>query len=136
MYRVNSKGETMKKAILGLILSLVAASLVFAAPSVTITWTASTGTGITGYNVYRITGVCPSVISLSAFTKLTATPQTALTYTDTTVVDGGSYCYTVTALTSTQESAAPGTLAVSIPLYTASTAPPPPGAPTAGNITQ
>ena len=113
--------------VLGLLLLLATVPVQAQTHSVSLSWTASTSTGVTGYNVYRLTGVCPTVISLSAFTKVGSV--TVLTYADTTVAAGTQYCYTVTATTATQESAAPGTLQVSIPIFTASTAPLPPGAP-------
>jgi hypothetical protein len=59
--------------------------------SVSLTWTASTSTGITGYKVYRATTTTgtPSLIaSLGATTS----------YIDNSVVSGLTYYYTVTAV--------------------------------------
>ena len=61
--------------------------------SVTISWAASSST-VSGYNVYRGTG------SGGPYTKLNATPQTALTYTDGTVSSGVTYFYVVTDVAS------------------------------------
>ena len=56
-------------------------------------WTASsTTTNLAGYNVYRSSG--------GAYTKLNASPLTALTYSDTATVDGTSYTYKIRALSS------------------------------------
>jgi Bacterial Ig-like domain/Bacterial Ig domain len=56
-------------------------------------WPASsTTTNLDGYDIYRSSG--------AAFTKLNATPQTALTYSDTATVDGTSYVYKIRAVSS------------------------------------
>jgi hypothetical protein len=52
----------------------------------------STTTNLAGYDLYRSNG--------GAFTKLTATPQAALTYSDTTTVDGTAYTYKIRAVSS------------------------------------
>jgi hypothetical protein len=58
-----------------------------------LSWGASsTTTKLAGYDVYRSSG--------GAFTKLTATPQTALTYSDTATVDGTAYTYKIDAVSS------------------------------------
>src|SRR4051812_4314459 len=58
-----------------------------------LSWTASTSvTNLAGYDVYRSTG--------GAFTKLTAAPQSATSYVDTATVNGTSYTYKVTAVSS------------------------------------
>jgi hypothetical protein len=91
-------------------------------------WTASPSTGITGYNVYKITGVCPASPTLTAFgPKLASTTSTVLTYTDTAVIAGGTYCYVVTAFTTGGESGFAGTWQATIPIYTVSTVPGSPG---------
>jgi large repetitive protein len=57
-------------------------------------WTASsTTTNFAGYNIYRSSGG-------GAYTKLNTAPQTALTFSDTTTVDGTAYTYTIRAVTS------------------------------------
>src|SRR4051794_40270022 len=89
-------------ALLGLPASALAVpgapSSVLAARTITnqkpsLTWSApsSTGTGVTGYNVYR------------GATKLTTTPVSSLAYTDTALTTPGTYSYTVTAIDSNGE---------------------------------
>ena len=93
-----------------------------------LSWTASPTTTVTGYNVYKISGACPASPSLSAFTKLNSTTATVLTFTDTAVTAGSVYCYAVTAFSAGGESGFSGTLQATVPLFTASTVPSPPGA--------
>ena len=58
-----------------------------------LSWGASTTTtNLAGYDVYRSNG--------GAYTKLTATPQAALTYSDTATVDGTAYTYKIHAVSS------------------------------------
>jgi hypothetical protein len=61
---------------------------------VTLNWTASTSSNVTGYNIYRAT------VSGGPYTKLTATPVSATTYTDTAVQAGQTYYYVATAVDS------------------------------------
>ncbi len=80
-------------------LLLCAASVVAQATphDVVLTWTESdTASGIT-YNVYRGTST-GSCTTLPAMTKINTSTVSVLTYTDTSVVLGGSYCYAVTAV--------------------------------------
>jgi hypothetical protein len=58
-----------------------------------LSWGASTTTtNLAGYDVYRSSG--------GAYTKLTASPQAALTYSDTATVDGTAYTYKIHAVSS------------------------------------
>jgi hypothetical protein len=58
-----------------------------------LSWGASsTTTNLAGYDVYRSSG--------GAFTKLTAAPQLALTYSDIATVDGTAYTYMIHAVSS------------------------------------
>jgi len=99
-----------------------------------LSWTASPSTGVTGYNVYKITGVCPVNPTLGAFgPKLGSTTATVLSFTDTAVTAGTTYCYVVTAFTTGGESGFNGTWQATAPLFTASTVPAPPG-PTGGSV--
>jgi fibronectin type 3 domain-containing protein len=68
--------------------------------SVTLTWTASTTSGVTGYNVYR------SATTGGPYTKLTSTAlgATTTTYTDSSVIAGATYYYVATALVGSTES--------------------------------
>jgi HYDIN/CFA65/VesB-like, Ig-like domain len=61
---------------------------------IALAWGASTTTtNLAGYDVYRSSGG-------GAYTKLTATPQTGLTHTDTATVDGTTYTYMIRATSS------------------------------------
>src|ERR1700741_269511 len=71
--------------------------------SVSLNWTLSTTSGVTGQNVYR----SPSNgTACGTFTKLTSTQlsATATTFPDSSVVGGNWYCYQVTAVGPTGES--------------------------------
>jgi hypothetical protein len=60
--------------------------------SVSLSWTASTSSNVTGYNVYRGTA------SSGPYTKLTSNLVAALNYTDTAVQAGQTYYYVATAV--------------------------------------
>jgi fibronectin type 3 domain-containing protein len=60
--------------------------------SATLSWNASPS-GVAGYFVYRSTNGGP-------YTKLNATEDTSLTYTDSAVAAGQTYSWAVTAVTS------------------------------------
>jgi fibronectin type 3 domain-containing protein len=68
--------------------------------SVNLSWSASTSSGISGYNVYRAVYVncCGSF-----FSKINSLLNTGTLYTDIVVVDGTSYCYATTAVNSSAE---------------------------------
>lgn len=57
-----------------------------------LTWTASTSSGVTGYNVYR------STMNGSGYAKIDTSPVAGLTYTDTTVTSGQTYYYVTTSV--------------------------------------
>lgn len=63
-----------------------------AGSQVTLSWSASTETGLQGYHVYR------AATSAGPFTKLTTTPQAGTSYTDSTGTPGQSYAYMVRTL--------------------------------------
>ena len=68
--------------------------------NVSLSWTASTSSGVSGYNVYRTTyanSACGS------FSKINSALDTATLYTDSTVVNGTSYCYATTAVDSSNQ---------------------------------
>jgi hypothetical protein len=62
------------------------------AHSVSVTWSASTTSGLAGYNVYRGT------VSGGPYSRVTSTPTTALQFTDSAVTAGQTYFYVVTAV--------------------------------------
>lgn len=62
--------------------------------SVTLSWDASTSSGVDGYNVYRGT------VSGGPYTRLNSTLNTTMSTTDTTVQAGQTYYYVTTAVNS------------------------------------
>jgi fibronectin type 3 domain-containing protein len=65
-----------------------------------LSWTASTTSGITSYNVYR--AVFGS--SCGSYSSIGSTASTVTSYTDSVVVDGTTYCYATTAVDPSGES--------------------------------
>jgi len=85
-----------------------------------LSWTASTTvTNLAGYDVYRSSG--------AGYTKLTATPQSAATYSDTSTANGTTYTYKITAVSS----GSPVLTSLDSPTVTATADATPPGAPSA-----
>ena len=69
--------------------------------TVSLSWTASTTTGVTSYNVYRaVFGT-----SCGSYTNIGSTPGSTTAYTDSVVADGTTYCYATTAVDPSGESA-------------------------------
>jgi fibronectin type 3 domain-containing protein len=69
---------------------------------VVLSWTASTSTDVSGYNVYRATFTSSAC---GSFAKVNASLLANTAYTDTAVASGVIYCYTTTAVdTSSTES--------------------------------
>ncbi len=68
--------------------------------SVSLSWNASSSSGVTGYNVYRAvyTSSCGSYSKINGATLVTVT-----SYTDSSVTDGTNYCYATTAMNSSNE---------------------------------
>lgn len=60
--------------------------------SVTLTWTASTSSGVTGYNVYR------SQTSGGPYVQVNAGLATGTSYLDSSVTAGQTYYYVVTSV--------------------------------------
>ena len=70
--------------------------------TVSLSWNASTSSGISGYNVYR---ALYTNSACGGFSKINSLLETMTLYTDNLVADGQSYCYATTAVnTSNQES--------------------------------
>jgi hypothetical protein len=83
----------------------------------TLNWTASSSTGVTGYNIYRSTsstaiGSQPSATGAAAssgtglYTKVNSALVVGTTYMDTGVAAGAIYYYAVTSVSGGGESAA------------------------------
>ena len=103
----------MKNLLVLAFLTLMVCSQVFAqGPKVTLAWTQSTSTGVTGNNVYRGT------VSGGPYTLITTTPHApSTTYTDTTVLSSTTYYYVVTALAGTVESAYSSQVSAAVPAH-------------------
>ncbi len=68
--------------------------------SVSLSWNASTSSGVSGYNIYRAV----YTTSCGSYSKINGTMlDTLTTYTDSAVTDGTNYCYATTAVNSSNE---------------------------------
>ncbi len=65
--------------------------------SVNLSWTASTSPNISGYNIYRAV----YVNSCGSYSKINSLLNTGTIYTDSSVIDGVTYCYATSAVDST-----------------------------------
>jgi fibronectin type 3 domain-containing protein len=67
--------------------------------TVDLSWTPSTSSNISGYNIYRAmyTGSCGS------YSKVNTALNTSTSYTDSAVTNGTSYCYATTAVNASNE---------------------------------
>jgi fibronectin type 3 domain-containing protein len=66
---------------------------------VNLSWSASTSSNISGYNVYRAV----YTNSCGAFSMINSVLNTGTLYMDSAVVDGTSYCYATTAVNSSNQ---------------------------------
>ena len=69
--------------------------------TVSLTWNASSTTGITSYNVYR---AVYAGSTCSSYTNIGSSPSSTTAYTDNVVADGTTYCYATTAVDPSGES--------------------------------
>ena len=67
--------------------------------SVNLSWSASTSSNVSGYNIYR----APYASACGAFSKINLLLNTGTLYTDAAVVDGATYCYATTAVNTSNE---------------------------------
>jgi hypothetical protein len=104
----------MKRALALLILFGAVALAQTPTHQVTVSWTDTVNPTGTDYNVYRLTGTCPSGTP-TGFTLLNATPLSVMTYADTAVTGGTTYCYYVTAVNSSGSSAPSSTVQAAVP---------------------
>ncbi len=76
-------------------------------------------TGANTYNVYKLKGVCPTPVVLSAFTKIAVITPISYdySYVDTGVTEGITYCYILTAVSGTTESGWSGAWQATIPVF-------------------
>jgi hypothetical protein len=67
--------------------------------SVNLSWSASTSSNVSGYNIYR----AAYASACGSFSKINSLPNTGTVYMDSAVVDGATYCYATTAVNTTNE---------------------------------
>jgi hypothetical protein len=67
--------------------------------SVNLSWSASTSSNISGYNIYR----AAYASACGSFSKVNSLLNTGTLYTDPAVVDGATYCYATTAVNTSNE---------------------------------
>jgi cellulose 1,4-beta-cellobiosidase len=80
--------------------------------SISLSWQPSVNA--TGYNIYKSQSACAG----ATFAKITPTPITAVTFTETGMADGVTRCYYITAVNATGESTPSGTIQVTTPVST------------------
>ncbi len=100
IYATFSSG-VYQKVLLNITAAPPAPTSVTASPGdkqVSLSWTASSGFSVTGYNVYR------STTSGSGYVQVNPSSVTGTTYTDPSLTDGTTYYYVVTAISSQGES--------------------------------
>ncbi|MGA9155796.1 MAG: choice-of-anchor D domain-containing protein, partial [Candidatus Sulfotelmatobacter sp.] len=83
--------------------------------TVNLNWTASTTTGITSYNVYRVNYTSGTCGTFPIGSPYGSTASTVTTFTDPTVTDGNTYCYATTAVDPSGESGVSNVVQVAIP---------------------
>jgi len=67
--------------------------------SVNLSWSASTSSNVSGYNIYR----AAYASACGSFSKINSLLNTGTLYTDSAVVDRATYCYATTAVNTTNE---------------------------------
>ncbi len=83
--------------------------------TVNLKWTASTTTGITSYNVYRVNYTSGACGTFPIGSPYGSTASTVTTFTDPTVTNGNAYCYATTAVDPSGESGVSNVIQVTIP---------------------
>jgi fibronectin type 3 domain-containing protein len=83
--------------------------MLLAGHSVTLTWTASGSSGVTGYNVFR------SQTSGGPYTQLNSSQITGTSYVDTSVTAGQTYYYVATAVSSGGQSSYSNQASATVP---------------------
>jgi hypothetical protein len=96
--RIPIGDKDMKRLTVLLILLLLAAPSYPQTHSVALTWTASTSSGVTGYNAYR------SSTSGGPYSKINSALISGTSYTDSSVTAGQTYYYVATAVANGVES--------------------------------
>ncbi len=67
--------------------------------SVNLSWSASTSSNVSGYNIYR----AAYASACKSFSKINSLLNTGTLYTDSAVIDGATYCYATTAVNTSKE---------------------------------
>jgi hypothetical protein len=67
--------------------------------SVNLSWSASTSSNVSGYNIYR----AAYASACGSFSKINPLLNTGTLYTDSAVIDGATYCYATTAVNTSKE---------------------------------
>jgi hypothetical protein len=80
--------------------------------SVNLSWTASTTSGVTSYNVYR---AVYGTNSCGSYSTIGSTPSSSTAFTDSVVADGTTYCYATTAVDASGESGYSNIIQAKIP---------------------
>jgi len=80
--------------------------------SVNLSWTASTTSGITGYDVYR---AVYSTSSCGSYSSIGSTASSSTVFTDSVVADGTTYCYATKAVDASGESGYSNVVQAKIP---------------------
>jgi fibronectin type 3 domain-containing protein len=78
--------------------------------AVNLSWTASTSSDVSGYNIYRAT----YIDSCGSFLKINSTLNTSTLYTDSEVIDGTSYCYAATTVNTRNEESSYSNIAINV----------------------
>jgi hypothetical protein len=95
-----------------LLVVLLCGTLAHAADQVVLTWT-DLSNNEQGFNIFRKAEAC--ALSTLTFTKLASVGPNIITYTDTAVTQGVTYCYEVDAYNTAGESAFSNTASKLIP---------------------
>ncbi|MGA9155798.1 MAG: hypothetical protein WB249_03320 [Candidatus Sulfotelmatobacter sp.] len=80
--------------------------------TVNLSWTASTSSDVSGYNIYRAT----YTDSCGSFSKINHTLNTSTLYADSEVTDGTSYCYAATTVNTRNEESGYSNIAINVQL--------------------
>jgi hypothetical protein len=81
--------------------SLTGAGTAAPVHTVGLTWTASTTSGVTSYNIYR---AIYAASACGSYTNIGSSPGSTTAYSDNVVADGTTYCYATTAVDPSGES--------------------------------
>ncbi|MGA9545812.1 MAG: hypothetical protein WBQ85_19720 [Candidatus Sulfotelmatobacter sp.] len=78
--------------------------------AVNLSWTASTSSDVSGYNIYRAT----YTDSCGPFSKINDMLNTSNLYTDSEVTDGACYCYAATTVNTRNEESGYSNIAIDV----------------------